>query len=231
MKKKIKIIENGPYQVSGKIPLSKDIIGADDAGNSVEWKKGEKFPDKEYYELCRCGNSCNKPFCDGSHVETCFIGLESASREPYRDQATETDGPTLSLTDAEVLCAAARFCHNKKGRVGELTESSDDPKARKEAVKQACDCPSGRLVVSDKKSCEAIEPKLSQSIGLIEDPPRKVSGPLWVKGKIPVESADGVVYELRNRVTLCRCGKSNNKPYCDGTHISCNFSDGDESIQ
>jgi CDGSH-type Zn-finger protein len=231
MKKKIKVMENGPYHVSGKIPLSKEVIGADDAGNSVEWKKGDKFPDKESYDLCRCGGSCNKPYCDGSHSEIDFIGLESASREPYRDQAAETDGPTLSLTDAEVLCAAARFCHNKVGRVWELTEASDDLKARKEAIKQACDCPSGRLVISDKKSGEAIEPKFHQSISLVEDPPRKVSGPLWVKGKIPIESADGTVYEVRNRVTLCRCGKSNNKPFCDGAHISCNFSDGDESIQ
>jgi CDGSH-type Zn-finger protein len=42
---------------------------------------------------------------------------------------------------------------------------------------------------------------------------------------VPVESAESKKYEVRNRVTLCRCGKSRNKPFCDGTHIDINFSD------
>ena len=44
-------------------------------------------------------------------------------------------------------------------------------------------------------------------------------GPLWVRGGIPVMSADGKPYAIRNRVTLCRCGKSGNKPFCDGSRI------------
>jgi CDGSH-type Zn-finger protein len=52
-----------------------------------------------------------------------------------------------------------------------------------------------------------------------------------VKGGVPVESADGTVYEVRNRVTLCRCGKSTNKPFCDGTHIDVNFKDGDKTLK
>jgi len=32
-------------------------------------------------------------------------------------------------------------------------------------------------------------------------------------------SADGFVYEIRNRVTLCHCGYSGNKPFCDGSHM------------
>ncbi|MHB8164175.1 MAG: CDGSH iron-sulfur domain-containing protein [Methanoregula sp.] len=31
--------------------------------------------------------------------------------------------------------------------------------------------------------------------------------------------ADGKPYTVRNRVTLCRCGKSGNKPFCDGSHV------------
>jgi CDGSH-type Zn-finger protein len=36
--------------------------------------------------------------------------------------------------------------------------------------------------------------------------------------------ADGFEYEARNRMTLCRCGGSKNKPFCDGTHLSIKFS-------
>ena len=39
------------------------------------------------------------------------------------------------------------------------------------------------------------------------------------------------VYEVRNRQTICRCGKSENKPFCDGTHTEVGFNDGDESLK
>ena len=61
---------------------------------------------------------------------------------------------------------------------------------------------------------------------LIENPEAGTSGPIWVKGGIPIESADGTEYETRNRVTLCRCGQSKNKPFCDGAHISIGFKSG-----
>jgi CDGSH-type Zn-finger protein len=52
-----------------------------------------------------------------------------------------------------------------------------------------------------------------------------VAGPLWVRGGIPITSSDGKRLEVRNRVALCRCGASKNKPYCDGTHVSIHFRD------
>ena len=60
---------------------------------------------------------------------------------------------------------------------------------------------------------------------MIEDPQEECSGPLWVKGGIPVNGPNGTEYEQRNRVTLCRCGASANKPYCDGTHVTVHFQD------
>ena len=65
-----------------------------------------------------------------------------------------------------------------------------------------------------------IEPKFEPSLGLIEDTEKKVSGPIYVRGGIPVVSADGKTYEIRNRVTLCRCGRSDNKPFCNGSHAA-----------
>ncbi|MFV0643915.1 MAG: CDGSH iron-sulfur domain-containing protein, partial [Sphingomonadaceae bacterium] len=64
-------------------------------------------------------------------------------------------------------------------------------------------------------------------VSVTEDTARGCAGPIWVEGGITVEAADGTVYEERNRVTLCRCGQSQNKPYCDGTHASINFTDKD----
>jgi CDGSH-type Zn-finger protein len=59
----------------------------------------------------------------------------------------------------------------------------------------------------------------------MEDPVQGVAGPLCVRGGIPVVGADGEPYEVRNRVTLCRCGASRNKPFCDGSHAAVGFTD------
>ena len=86
--------------------------------------------------------------------------------------------------------------------------------------------PSGRLVVHDKKTRQSIEEPLEPSIGLVEDTALGCSGPLWVRGGITIESSDGKLYETRNRVTLCRCGASDNKPFCNGSHANIMFDDG-----
>lgn len=214
---KITVSENGPYLVSGNIPLSEHVIVADDDGFSDEWRKGQDYSHGEGYSLCRCGKSKAKPFCDGNHAEARFKGRETASREPYEKQASAIEGPNLTLLDAPDLCAFARFCDRGDG-VWSYTRASDAPEAKETAIKEACKCPSGRLVAVDKETGEPLEPKLEPSIGVVEDPQMGVSGPLWVRGGITVESADGKPYETRNRVTLCRCGKSGNKPFCDGSH-------------
>jgi Fe-S-cluster formation regulator IscX/YfhJ len=137
-------------------------------------------------------------------------------------EAGELDGPAMRLTDAEPLCAYVRFC-DSHGQVWNLVEQTDDPQAREDFVHEATHCPSGRLVAWDKQTGEAIEPSIEPSIGLVEDRAIGASGPLWVRGGIPIESADGRRYEVRNRVTLCRCGASSSKPFCDGSHASINF--------
>ncbi|MDE2310420.1 MAG: CDGSH iron-sulfur domain-containing protein [Betaproteobacteria bacterium] len=221
---KVQISEDGPYIVSGSLPLSKEIIGTNEVGESVKWEQGQKYPSQEQYALCRCGHSANKPFCDGSHEKVGFNGTETANRQPYLDQARMIRGPVMSLTDAESLCAFARFC-DPYGRVWRLVKKTDDPSAREHFVGETCDCPSGRLVAWDNETGKPIEPKHEPSIALIEDPARGCSGPLWLRGGVQLTGADGFEYEVRNRVTLCRCGASQNKPFCDGSHASIRFID------
>ena len=69
------------------------------------------------------------------------------------------------------------------------------------------------------KDGKKIEPKLPREIAVVEDEPEGKHGPLWVRGGIEIEAEDGTVYEVRNRVTLCRCGGSGNKPFCDAMHM------------
>ena len=219
---KIEILKDGPYLVSGNLPLNTETIGTNTAGESVRWQKGPAIECGDQYTLCRCGHSANKPFCDGTHSGVGFDGTETASRISYRSQAVTFDGPRLSLLDAEELCAFARFC-DPHGRVWNLVRRTDAPEARRNFLREVADCPAGRLVARDKETGELIEPDLSPSLALIEDPSQRCSGPVWVRGGVPVVGADGVFYELRNRVTLCRCGTSQNKPFCDGSHADAGF--------
>ncbi len=216
-KPRIEVTKNGPYVVSGEVPIAEQIIVKDEEGVSVAWRQGKKHDPKSKCALCRCGQSKNKPYCDGSHAKVGFDGTETASKEPYLDQAETIEGPDLTLTDAVSLCALGRFC-DRAGGIWSLVHDSDDPDARDIAIQEGKDCPSGRLVVW-KKDGTPIEPKFEPSIGLVEEPDIGIQGPLWIRGGIPVVSADGTTYEVRNRATLCRCGKSSNMPFCDGSHM------------
>jgi CDGSH-type Zn-finger protein len=221
---RITVTENGPYRVTGSVPLAVQMIVPNQDGESIEWRQGQVFETLEDYALCRCGQSATKPFCDESHLRVGFEGTETASGEPYLAQAGEEDGPNLSLTDAEALCSFARFC-DVGGSIWQLVMERDQ-QSMSLAVREGMRCPSGRLVVWNGRTKQPIEPELEPSIGLVEDPAEGVSGPLWVRGGIPIVSSDGVEYERRNRVTLCRCGGSQNKPFCDGTHAAIGFDDG-----
>jgi CDGSH-type Zn-finger protein len=216
---RITVSKNGPYLVSNDVPIARQHIVINAQGESMEWREGEHFARPAPFALCRCGHSNTKPFCDGTHKKVGFDGTETANREPYLQQAKDFDGPTMVLKDAESLCAFARFC-DPQGQVWNLIERTDKPEARRLVEHEAGHCPSGRLVAIHRATGHAIEPHLEPSIGLIEDTAKSVSGPLWVRGGIPVVSSDGHAYEVRNRVTLCRCGRSKNKPFCDGSHAA-----------
>ncbi|MGZ4904335.1 MAG: CDGSH iron-sulfur domain-containing protein [Halobacteriota archaeon] len=216
-KRCIKVCRDGPYDVRGAVPLLELTVANDADGCPYDYHVSKRYPLKEAYSLCRCGQSRNKPFCDGTHEEVHFSGTETASREPYLSRAEEIDGPELILNDVRDLCAHVGMCL-RAGGIRELTRHSNDLKARQIAIEEVANCNSGRLVAFDKNTGKPIEPEFEPSIAVIEEPLRGYSGPLWVRGRIPVEAADGTTYEIRNRVTLCRCGRSLNKPFCDGSH-------------
>ena len=71
----IKVKHNGPYLVEGPFRLT------DADGNEYQLEAGKK------YNLCRCGGSTNKPFCDGTHSKVGFQAAERAVREAGGEQA------------------------------------------------------------------------------------------------------------------------------------------------
>jgi CDGSH-type Zn-finger protein len=218
----VSISKDGPYIVLGNASLTEEVIIADADGESLQWRQGEAYEVPEKYALCRCGRSNKPPFCDGSHAWIGFDGTETAARTSYSTQATTFDGPSLALLDARHLCADARFC-DPHGKVWNQVRRTDDPKVRSMFLRQVHNCPAGRLIAFDKLASKAIEQSSPVAIGLIEDPEQDCSGPIWLRGGVSLTSADGYRYEVRNNMTVCRCGASKNKPFCDGSHATSKF--------
>jgi CDGSH-type Zn-finger protein len=216
-KRGIQVCKDGPYIVSGGIPLYELVVDNDAEDYPCDYHVSKKYPSQENYSLCRCGQSNDKPFCDGTHETVHFNGTETASRAPYLARAEELDGPALILADVRELCSHVGMCL-RAGGIRELVLRSNDPDAKRAALKEVANCNSGRLVAFDKETGKPIEPEFEPSIAVVKEPRRGYSGPAWVRGGIPIEAADGSTYEIRNRVALCRCGISSAKPFCDGSH-------------
>ena len=215
-------MKDGPYLVTGGVPLTEERIVP--KGNGYEYQPGRVLPQAQTYALCRCGKTSTPPFCDGSHTAAHFDGTETACRDAYLQRSTLLPGAQVDLLD-DGRCAFARFCHREDGDAWELAEASATPHLRQEAIRAASECPAGRLT-SVTKDGELLEPVLEPGIVVLQDPEEEVSAGLYVKGGVPIESADGTPYETRNRVVLCRCGASKNKPFCDMQHVVQVFSDG-----
>ncbi len=213
------VTRNGPYRVEGGVPLIRTAVVETARGEPIAWDEGPSFGAAETYELCRCGHSSTKPFCDSTHERIGFEGEETADRGPIVERRQTWEGGGLVLYDDLSLCAKHGFCRNVRTGVWEMLEEADDPDVRNEMTAMVHRCPSGRLVLAIAPEGRPIEPELEPSIGV------EPNGSLWIRGGIPVVSEDGSPYEVRNRQTLCRCGGSSNKPFCDGTHRSNGFAD------
>jgi CDGSH-type Zn-finger protein len=213
---KITIKKNGPYMVSGNVPLYTIETDISDDGFPVSYINKKPVKTGPNYPLCRCGNSKNKPFCDGTHINAEFDGTEVAKEDIFSTSLQNLETEDFKLIDAPALCDHTRFCRHAGG-IRELLNKGDDESIAI-AKEEAKNCPSGRLTLIDNKDNSTTESEFEKEINLIYDNGMKTNGPIWVKGGIPVESDNGKKYELRNRVTLCRCGQSKNKPFCDGSH-------------
>lgn len=118
----------------------------------------------------------------------------------------------------------------------------DASAASPEAVQRTIDgCPSGALgyvmpedELADPGEAAAEQDVVAEAMGIVEQSTAdavtitaEADGPLAVTGPVRVVAADGSVLEEADRVFLCRCGHSGNKPFCDGSHRRAGFTDGE----
>ncbi len=196
----IRVLDGGPYRVEGGVPL------LDHEGTGIEAPPA--------YSLCRCGGSKNKPFCDGSHKSNNFNGQEFASKDTASDRAESFVGEGITIHDDKSRCAHAGVCTDDLPQVFRLgVEPWTDPNAAgaDEIARVISLCPSGSLSYSLPGSPEPVEHPEGPSIMVAKDAPLAVRG-------VQVVAGDGEAYDARERQTLCRCGGSRNKPFCDGAH-------------
>ena len=215
----ITVRPRGPYLVRGNIPLVRMNQVMTEYGEPIDWKMEGTFQSSETYRLCRSGRSKIKPFCDGTHTMVDFDGTETADTGPISSREKEFEGEKVLVKDDHSLCVHAGYCGNRLTNVWELVKQSGDTQVLSQIIQMVEMCPSGTLSYVPDGGTESAELHLPKEVAVISN------GPLWVRGGIRVVRRDGKPLETRNRVTLCRCGASANKPFCDGSHKDIGFSD------
>ncbi len=206
---RIVVIPNGPYLVSGEVAVH-------EATGALRKSTGTCV-------LCRCGGSPTKPFCDGTHARIGFNGTESADHGLIAERRKAYPTPDgLTVYDDRTRCAHFGQCTDRLPTAfGVSDDAFVDPDAApsQDIARVSAGCPSGALSFALPGQTDPVESHERASIHPIID------GPYRVRGGIQVVGADGAGYEVRERQTLCRCGQSRNKPFCDGSHWYAGFRD------
>jgi len=218
---RIVIEMDGPYHVYGGVPLVHKTQIVSEYGEPLNWQKDKEYPARETYSLCRCGHSKDKPYCDSSHCDIEFDGTETADiRTAAERQFVDDRGEGIVVKKDGYLCMLSGFCGNRRTNLDRMVSHTEEPSVRAEIMAMVDRCPSGAYMYSLSKDSPDVEADLPVQIAVTTEITAEgpIDGPLWVTGNIPIERADGKPFETRNRVTLCSCGHSRQKPLCDGTH-------------
>lgn len=173
----------------------------------INWDDGTEIEAGDSFTLCRCGKSKKQPFCDGSHLSNGFIGECDCSSE---NRVKSYKNPQITVYFDSFLCRHAEVCvkespdvfRPKKRPWIELNEF--DLEKLKETIQR---CPTGAL----SYSIDGEDVTLCDTEVVIER-----EGPINIIGDIHV-SGDNITIKQKN-CSLCRCGKSKKKPFCDGSH-------------
>lgn len=126
------------------------------------------------------------------------------------------DGKQVRITFDGKKCIHARNCVLSQPAVFKANVVGPwiDPDAAspEELLTVASRCPSGAIRVDRLDGSPSEQPSARNSVAVLEN------GPYAVRGDLRVAGAPAGV-----RATLCRCGQSGNKPYCDGAHAAAKF--------
>jgi CDGSH-type Zn-finger protein len=193
--------------------------------------KGEPLSTVLGVALCRCGASKNKPFCDGTHTTVGFssenkipVNDNNGSADMVRDRRKSYVGREITIYDNRRICSHAAECVNNLSSVFKLNSRpwiNPDSAETDEVIDTIRKCPSGALSYSIN-SIEHRDPiEREPMVTVSKNGPYLITGGIDLIGE-NIKWGEGA---SREHYTLCRCGASNNKPFCDGTHKTINFKD------
>jgi CDGSH-type Zn-finger protein len=219
MSPRIEVEEHGPYRVSGLSSVERTWQVETEYGEPIDWGDGPEIGVEDPCRLCRCGLSKDKPRCDDACVAAGFDGAETAHHGPSSERRQVFVGDGVVLTDEQRLCTDAGYCGDRFTKVWQMIDETADPEVRERLKRMVSLCPSGRIQYLLEEGGEPVEQDFEPAVLVQAD------GPFLVRGGIPVVGSDGEPYEVRNRMALCRCGQSGNKPFCDGSHKTTGFRD------
>jgi CDGSH-type Zn-finger protein len=214
----IQTAPNGPYLVTN--------------GPDIRTPLGLPLQLPPQVALCRCGGSARKPFCDGSHAANGFSDAKDPKRVP--DQRDTYDGEQVTIFDNRGICQHSGLCTDRLGAVFRANaEPFVAPSGGRmdEIVRAVRDCPSGALSLAfdgpggpEERDLADWHSRRESAIEITQDGPYRVSGGIGLSGPASedVSRAEG---SSREHYALCRCGHSQNKPFCSGMHWYIGFTD------
>ena len=187
----ITILPDGPIQV-------KNPGSARYCGEAID-ASGDLY-------LCRCGKSGKAPFCDGTHAK---VGFSGAAPDAPAAEVRVWEGRTVRTHFNKATCMHVFTCKPLK----ELREAelAGDDAAAQQIIEVVRACPSGALTFESKGASVPDAAPADVAIDNMEG------------GEIRIQTDFSINVPLQerqppSRATLCRCGESKNKPWCDGRH-------------
>jgi CDGSH-type Zn-finger protein len=222
-KPKILPLHKGPYYLLND--MEPEVV------ENLQNSKGEPLSTIQGVSLCRCGASNNKPFCDGTHGTIGFSSENktaandnNGSEHIIKDKRKDYVGKEITIHDNRRICSHAAECVNNLSSVFKLNSRpwiNPDSARTEEIIDTIRKCPSGALSYSID-GIEYRDPNERQPMVTVSE-----NGPYLITGGVDligdnIQWAGGASKE---HYTLCRCGASNYKPFCDGMHRTVNFKD------
>jgi CDGSH-type Zn-finger protein/truncated hemoglobin YjbI len=207
--------KNGPYLVTNAAAVRDHL--------------GEQLTLPPQLALCRCGASALKPFCDGTHATSGFTDDKDPKRVP--DQRDTYPGEQVTIFDNRGICQHSGLCTDRAATAFRTkAEPFVAPSGARmdELIRAVRDCPSGALSLAfdgvEARDLVDWHGTRAQAIEITQD------GPYRVTGSLPLTDAAGAdvpraAGSSREHYALCRCGHSQNKPFCSGMHWYVDFRD------
>jgi CDGSH-type Zn-finger protein/truncated hemoglobin YjbI len=211
----IQLVHNGPYLLTNVDLLTNTL--------------GDPIPARPQMALCRCGQSGAKPWCDGSHALADFDDAKDPNR--VADRRDTYPGLSLTVYDNRGICQHSGYCTDRLPvafRVEEEPFVAPSGARMDEIMRAVRNCPSGALsyALDGHEARDHVDwhHQRPAAVAVSTDGPYRVTGaiPLIDSAGSAVARNQGVSVE---HYALCRCGHSQNKPFCSGMHWYIGFRD------